>query len=213
MILTRPIARPVLILFALGAMIAALAVRPDAAQAADCGARTLVTPFTEFGDSNSYFLAPSGSFESGTQGWSLAGSSVVTGEDPFDLLGGLDTKSLRVASTATKSPSFCITRDDPHVRFAARSVKNYGASNNSTSLQVTAVLRSANGGSTSYYLGALAPQSDSSWFVSPSLAWGSVFADWLFVNGTATLELQFSLQGSGGSWYVDDIFVDPFIGR
>jgi hypothetical protein len=212
MISLGQIARPAWLVLAIGAAIAAAAVTPSVAQAADCGSRTLTQPFSRFGDSNQYFLAPGASFESGTSGWSLSNAAVVTGNNSYFLRSSADTKSLRITGSAT-SPRFCITRDDPLVRFAAKSTKIAGSTGNYSSLHVTAVIRNSSGSVMSYYLGSLAAPSNSNWFVSSQLSWGQAFDAWLFeATGTATIELEFKVQGQGGTWNVDDVFVDPFRG-
>ena len=57
----------------------------SAAQAASCASRTLTSPFSKFGDTNQYFLAPSGSFESGASGWALSNAAIASGNDSFHL--------------------------------------------------------------------------------------------------------------------------------
>ena len=53
------------------------------------------------------------------------------------LVSSTDRSSLRIDNNAS-SPSFCITQDDPLVRFVARSVKT-GSGGNYSSLNVSAV--------------------------------------------------------------------------
>ena len=103
------------------AVVAAAFVSP-AAQAASCATRTLTSPFSRFGDNNQYFLAPSGSFESGASGWALSNAATASGNNSFFLNAASDKSSLKLTGSAL-SPAFCITRDDPLLRFTAKTVK------------------------------------------------------------------------------------------
>jgi hypothetical protein len=196
------------------AVVAAAFISP-AAQAASCATRTLTSPFSRFGDNNQYFLAPSGSFESGASGWGLSNAATTSGNDSFFLNAATDKSSLKVTGSAL-SPGFCITRDDPLVRFTAKTVKTAGANGNYSQLNVSIVVRNAAGSQASYFLGAVQPQGNGGWFVLPQMHYGSLFDSWLFGSdglGTATMQLQFTVAGQGGTWYLDDIFVDPFVGK
>jgi hypothetical protein len=212
MIWKHKAARPTRIVLVLGAAIAAIAAASPAAQAAGCGTRALSTPFASKGDTNTYFLAPGGGFENGYGGWALSNASVVAGNETFYLGSTGDRSSLKVSSSAT-SPSICITRDDPQVRFVAKSVAN-GTGGNYSQLNVSAVIHGAHGTVMSYYLGTLPASGYADWTITPQLSWGSALADYLFGDdGTASIQLQFTVQGQGGSWLVDDVYVDPFSSR
>jgi hypothetical protein len=195
-----------------GSALAAGLVSP-AAQAATCASRTTVTPFASLGDTNTYFLAPGGSFEGGAPGWSLSNAATGAGNEPFFFHGSADTTSLRVSGSAT-SPAFCITRNDPQLRFVARSMPTASGGNYSQ-LSVSVVVRNAAGSQATFYLGQLQPEG-SAWFVSPALQYGSLLDGWLFGSdgtGTATMHVQFTVAGQGGTWFVDDLYVDPFSGK
>lgn len=196
------------------AVVAAAFVSP-AAQAASCATRTLTSPFSRFGDSNKYFLAPSGSFESGTAGWALSNAAVSTGNESFFLNATTDKSSLKLTGSAL-SPTFCITRDDPLLRFTAKTVTTAGSNGNYSQLNVSIIVRNAAGSQGTYFLGAVQPQGNGAWFVLPQMHYGSLFDSYLFGSdglGTATMQLQFNVQGQGGTWYLDDIYVDPFAGK
>jgi hypothetical protein len=209
---TRRVALVARLVLTVGAAVAAIAATSPAASAATCGARTLGNPFARFGDTNSYFLAPGGSFESGASGWSLSNASVVAGNESFFLNGAGDRSSLRIGGSATSS-RFCITQDDPLVRFSARTVPT-GSGGNYSQLNVSAVIRNASGSVMSYYLGTLPASGYGGWAITPALSWAAALDAWLFAgDGTATAELSFTVQGTGGAWYVDDVYVDPFAGK
>lgn len=193
------------------AALAAILVTAAPAGAATCGSRTLSKPFP--GDANSYFLAPGGSFESGTPAWALANAAVVTGNESLYLRSTADTRSLKIAGSAT-SPAFCVTADDPLARLVARTVRTAGSSGNYSQLNVSVTLRNAAGSVASYYLGTLLPPGHEAWFVTPRFDWGVQAGGWIFAyDGTATAQLTFTVAGGGGVWFVDDVFVDPFAGR
>jgi hypothetical protein len=212
----RPSTTRLALLVAVTAVAAtAVAFVAPSAQAATCGSRTTGTPFSKFGDSNQYFLAPSGSFESGASGWALQNGSAAAGNDAFNLNSASDKQSLKLTGSAT-SPSFCITRDDPVLRFAAKSVTTPGANGNYSQLNVSIVVRNAAGSQATFFLGAIAPQGNGGWFIVPQLRYGNLLDSWLFGSdgtGTATMQLQFTVAGQGGTWSIDDVYVDPFMGK
>jgi hypothetical protein len=196
------------------AVVAAAFVSP-AAQAASCASRTLTSPFSRFGDTNQYFLAPSGSFESGASGWALSNAATALGNDSYFLHSTSDKSSLKLTGSAL-SPGFCITRDDPLLRFTAKTVTTAGSNGNYSQLNVSIIVKNAAGSQGSYFLGAVQPQGNSGWFVLPQMHYGALFDSYLFGSdglGTATMQLQFTVAGQGGTWYVDDIYVDPFSGK
>jgi hypothetical protein len=76
-------------------------------------------PFSQFGDSNYYVLAPGGAFESGDPAWKLnGGAKVVRGNESFYVHDRADRQSLFLpeGSTAT-SPPMCFALGDWHFRF------------------------------------------------------------------------------------------------
>jgi hypothetical protein len=187
-----------------------MAIVAPVASAASCGSQSLTSPFGRFGDGNSYYLAPSGSFESSAW-W---GGSLINGSDPFKLNSIWDSHAMQINGQAT-SPSFCITRDDPSLRFVARSTQIPGSNGNYSQLNVSVSVRNSNGSSANYFLGALQPQGNG-WFTSPRLEYGSLFDSWLFGSdgqGTAQMQIVLTVAGQGGTWTVDDVYVDPFAGK
>jgi hypothetical protein len=189
---------------------AVAAVFVPVASAASCSSQTLTTPFTGLGDLNSYYLAPGGSFESSA--WS--GGSLVNGSDPLKLNSVFDSHAMQINGQAT-SPSFCITRDDPSLRFVARSTRIPGSNGNYSQLNVSVSVRNSSGSAANFFLGVLQPQGNG-WFVSPRMEYGSLFDSWLFGTdgtGTAQMQIVLTVAGQGGSWTVDDVYVDPFAGK
>src|SRR3954471_19669904 len=71
------------------------------ASAPDCDNGANSQPFAQWGDDNSYFLAPGGNFESGAAGWSLGGARVVSDQEPWRVAGGSGTHVLLVRPGAS----------------------------------------------------------------------------------------------------------------
>ena len=82
-----------------------------------CPGLSYSQPFSQWGDSNSYFLAPGGSFE-GANSWKLTGGAqVVGGNEPAYLNSHSDSHSLLLppGSSAT-TPAICLAALSPHMR-------------------------------------------------------------------------------------------------
>src|SRR5690348_17796697 len=77
---------------------AAVFVSSGAAFAAQCPTQSGKQKFSKWGDSSSYFLVPGGSFE-GTPdqvGWTLSGSTLTAGNEPFHVNAVTDDQSLLI---------------------------------------------------------------------------------------------------------------------
>jgi hypothetical protein len=105
---------------------AAFAAAPASAgvlvkSAPDCNPDVVSTPFARWGDTADYFLAPSGDFENGTDGWGLTGGArVVADNEPWNV--GTDGNgALQVPAGATvTSPTVCVGLDHPTIRLFAK---------------------------------------------------------------------------------------------
>lgn len=76
-----------------------------------CEGQVFSQPFTEFGDTRFYTLAPGGEFNSAAEGWKLSGGAKLTATTrPNGSTGG--ALSLPAGATAT-SPPMCVTRQYP----------------------------------------------------------------------------------------------------
>ena len=92
------------------------------ATANGCPAQSLSKPFAAWGDTNKYFLAPGGAFESGNAAWTLGGGAkVVSGNEPFKVHGSGDSRSLSIpqGGVAT-SPTLCVGINDPSIRWFSK---------------------------------------------------------------------------------------------
>lgn len=170
---------------------------------ASCAPQTLSSPFSQWGDTNSYFLIPGGSFE-GTQdqvGWTLNGASLTDGNEPFDVGGDSDNQSLTIdaGGTAT-SPYFCVDDTMSDLRLFAQQVAA------GSDLQVQALVQLP-GRVATIPLGDLVDGSMPDWTPSEPIT-----ADTSAIpSGSSVMAaLQFSVPGSAGSWQLDDIYVDPW---
>jgi hypothetical protein len=183
---------------------AASAANSVATYFAACSAQSLSTPFSQWGDTSSYFLLPGGSFEGTADqvGWSLSGgASLTAGNEPFYVNSANDSQSLTVPAGGTAtSPYFCVDNTMPDLRLFA--LQATGGSD----LQVTALVQTSNGVRT-VSLADLADGSMSSWAPTEPIAGNTAS---LPDGTTLSVALQFSAPGASGSWQIDDVYVDPY---
>lgn len=170
---------------------------------ASCPAQSLSTPFSQWGDTNNYFLLPGGSFEgtSDQVGWTLSGASLTPGNEPFYVDGSGDSQSLTIpGGGSATSPWFCVDNTMPDLRFFAQEATAGSA------LEVQALVQTPNGVRT-VQVADLADGSMSSWAPTQPITGntGSI------PNGvTLSVALEFSVPQSTGSWELDDLYVDPY---
>jgi len=169
---------------------------------ASCPAQSLSTPFTQWGDNNSYFLIPGGSLE-GTPdqvGWTLSGASLTPGNEPFYVNSSSDSQSLTIsAGGSATSPYFCVDDTMSDLRFFAQEATA------GSDLQVSALIQTDNGVQT-VPVEDLADGSMPSWAPTQPVGDGSGLPD----GDTLQVALEFSVPQSAGSWQIDDVYVDPY---
>ena len=182
----------------LAGLVAALAM-PAAAQAACPAAQPVSNPFAQFGDHADYVLAPGGGFESGMQGWTLSGgASVVSGNESFSVRGASDQRALRLPEGATAlSPAFCVDDTNPTMRMFLRQAAG------TSSLRVEVLYDAGKVKKP----GMIRNYSDTyaQWSPSPVLK----LADQLPTSLTSTYVQLKITADSGGTWEVDDVYIDP----
>jgi hypothetical protein len=187
---------------ALGAAALTLAAVP-AAEAA-CTATPTTKAFASFGDNADYSLAPGGAFESGSPGWSLSGAAVVNGNQNVKRYRSSDSKSLAVNATGKAvSPWFCAGIEHPSFRlYARRTSGSWGV------LNIKLRAKSPNGVVNETVVGSLSA-GDSAWRPTPSIALSTVLWMW---NGSqsTSVQLVFDPEDYGGSWAIDDVYIDPY---
>lgn len=172
----------------------------------DCpsGGAQVFAPWQDFA---TYYLAPNGGFELGTYGWSLAGGArIVDGNEPF-LRTGSHSLSLPAGSAAL-SPVVCLGPNQIFVRMFAEDdggldaglrvrVVWYGLLNKVLGVSDFAVFEPGR------------PWSPTSKLSSS----GGMQVPLVPLLGSTSARVEVTPLGSGGSWRIDDLYVDPYISR
>ena len=193
------------------AAIGALALSAPAAQAgplvdsaASCDSQELSHPFAPWLDPAAYVMVPGGDFESGAAGWTLTGgASVVNGNESHNVGGSGDSHSLSLpAGSSATSPAMCVGIEHPTLRGFLR---NTGSS--LSSMQIEVLFEDLDGNVHSADIATHG--AGSSWNPSSPMLIGANLID-LLSNGDTAVAFRFSPQGWGGSWRIDDFYVDPY---
>jgi len=199
------------LLLALAGALCALAL---AAPASHAGVLTASAPscpqpassqvFLPWLDIANYQPAPDGGFEAGAKGWNLEGAATVAGNEPYAVGGAADDSALRLAAGGSATtPTFCVGIEHPTARFFAKRV---GGSLLST-LRVDVRFEDSLGVTRELPIGLVA-LNGGSW--QPSLPMLLVANLLPLLPGDHTpVQLRFVPQG-GGSWLIDDVYVDPY---
>jgi hypothetical protein len=165
-------------------------------------------PFLPWLDPAAYTLTPGGTFESGSPGWSRSGgAAVVKGNETYYVHASTDSRSLWLppGSSAT-TPSMCVTLMYPTLRLF---VRNTGSA--LSTLKVEVLFTNTLGQAQALTVALLA--SGSSWAPTlPMLFLANATAP-LATSGNVAVAFRFTPLGSGGSWQVDDAYVDPYQSR
>ena len=171
---------------------------------ASCPAQPVSAPFAQWGDNNSYFLIPGGSFEgtSDQVGWTLSNASLTQGNEPFYVNDSGDSQSLTISGGGSAtSPFFCVDNTMGSMRFFAQEA-SAGAG-----LRVLALVQNSDGSVTTVPIGHLLDGSMSSWApTGPITGNTSGLSD----DQTLSVALEFTVRPSAASWQIDDVYVDPY---
>jgi hypothetical protein len=160
-------------------------------------------PFAAWGDLSLYTIAPNGDLSAGALGWSLSGGAKVVAENN-SLRSGVNSLSLPSGASAT-SPAACVKLADPASRFFLRSASGAGR------VRVDIQYKSALG---------LLTMTTNLGYATAGTAWqpgpkyDHVLANvlgTLALNSKLSANLRFKFTAVGGSFMVDDLFVDPLI--
>jgi len=173
--------------------------------ATQCPARTMTSPFAHWGDTGRYFMLDNGGFEKGTTSWTLAGgASVVSGNESFHLNSSSDSHSLRLPTGASaQSVATCFDVNAQTVRLMVKGPSSPGAQ-----LKVDAyVLTQTSGGPNIRTVSTQIVNPGTSW--NPSAAVTFSLGQSQMLAATATV--QFTFTALGGTWQIDDVYVDPFV--
>jgi hypothetical protein len=177
----------------------AAATKPAGAALTTCN-ESAERPFAPWGDNAYYALAPNGSFEDGSTGWSLSGAR-VTGRNNV-LRSGSHSLSLPSGSSAT-SPAICVKLADPASRFFVRG-------GDSGKLRVDVVYRTLLGLNATSNLGFV--RAGDKWQPGPKFEHElENILGTLALNGDLSASIRFKFTAIGGSFDVDDLFVDPLV--
>jgi hypothetical protein len=170
---------------------------------AACPAPSVTTPFSQWGDTSSYFLVPGGSF-AGTPaqvGWSLSNASLTAGSMPFTTTDAAGAQSLTIngAGSAT-SPYFCFDNTMSTLRFFARQT---GAG---SVLKVQGLIKTWHG-VMPVTLAEVADGSMPAWAPVRQVDVPSrVLPRW----ATLQVALRLVVPSAAGSWQVAGVYIDPY---
>jgi hypothetical protein len=159
--------------------------------------------FAQWNDYSAYALVPGASFES-SNGWSLSGARVTSGNEPFYIHADGDQQSLSLPAGARASaPSMCLGLNDPTLRFVANGSEG-GV------LHIDLNVRTILGLNLTLPVGNL--RGDGTWGPTPvySINLHNVLSTLqLFAQPKAT----FKFTSTSGTWSIDDVYVDPLASR
>jgi hypothetical protein len=165
--------------------------------------------FAPWQDSANYLLSPNGGFEFGSTGWSLSGgASVVGGNEPFYPTGS-HSLALPSGSTAT-SPTVCLGSSQLYIRMFGKDlggtdsglrvrIQFYGLLNNLLGFKDFAVFPGGKDW-------APTSQVQSSGGLLTPLPVVSLLS-------STSARIQITPLGTGSRWQIDDVYIDPCIGR
>ena len=178
------------------------------ASAKDCGDETLTKPFASFGDRANYKLVRNGSFETGTDGWTLIGrAKVVNGNEPWKVGGAAHGKSLVVpAGSSAISPVSCVGLAEPTVRFFAK--KNKAPLLGISTLAVSVYVKTSLGIVVPVPVGVVL--GNGQWKPTPPLL---IVANLLPLLPGDRTPVAFQFTPLLGDWQIDDLYVDPMRSR
>jgi hypothetical protein len=172
--------------------------------ATSCDSQTFEQPFVPWADVASYVIAPNGTFENGSSGWTLSGgASVVLGNESYNVHGAGEARSLALPSgSSATSASMCVGIEHPDLRIFAR---NTGSS--LSTLKVDVLFEDAAGNVQSLTIGTLT--GSASW--QPSVVMPLVVNLLpLLPNERTAVAFRFTADSAAGSWRIDDVYVDPY---
>jgi hypothetical protein len=189
-------------LLAATALTLLLAPAVHAAAPGSCDGQVPEQPFLPWADPSNYVLVPNGTVEQGAR-WNLKGGATrVAGNETHYVHDVTDTSSLSLppGSSATTA-SMCVDIEHPTLRVLAR---NSGST--LSSLLVEVLYEDATGRKRAAPIGAYA--GTSSWQPTAPLA---VVANLFTLLPGTHDDVAFRFTPlDEGSWWIDDVYVDPF---
>jgi len=156
-------------------------------------------PFAKFGDYADYKAVPGGSFEVGDAAWKLSRASIVSGNESYYVRKSSDRRSLKLTPLASAtSPAVCVGIEHPTLRYFVRSSGLLPA----MTVEVLAETE----------LGAIVPVPigagllGSNWRPSGKHL---IIANLLPLLPDNYTPVAFRFRAVTGTWYIDDVYVDP----
>jgi hypothetical protein len=207
--LTRRISRSLALVAALAGM-AVLAPSANAgvlvATADGCPDQSSSRVFAPWLDPMNYTLVPGGALEDGTDGWTLDGASVTSGNESWHVGDAGDARSLKIpAGKSATTPTICVGLGHPTMRFFAKSTGGSLLGSLVATLTVEVLFEDNAGSVHALPIGVVLPGSQ--W--SPTLPY-PVLANLLPLLSGDQTPVRFRFRAVGGSsWQVDDVYVDP----
>jgi hypothetical protein len=176
---------------------------PAAAQASSCKEAPTTKAFAAFGDNADYSLAPDGDFEVGSGKWSLTNSWVQSGNESYKVGGSADSRSLAIgASGQAVSPEFCVGLEHPTFRFFARRTSgSWGV--------LSVKVRWKQNGVTNETVVGTVNGNDMTWQPTRAFSLAQVLGIWKD-DQSFQAQFVFDPENYGGSWAIDDVYVDPY---
>lgn len=185
-----------------------------ASVAGTCSFPALSQPFQSLGDSNSYFLAPGGDFESGTSGWALTGGARLSHPNESYFVGShSDRQSLELPTAASvTTPSICVTSSSPTFRMFIKG-DGVGRREGKRDSQLAVYLNfaGADGQPQQVQIAGLTVR-NGAWTLSPVISFIEYISTPL-QNGYADVSFTIRSNDSRGKWLIDDLYVDPYVSR
>lgn len=169
--------------------------------ATDCTNPPLEQPFAQWHDDSNYVLAPEGSFENGADGWSLNRATLDSGSESYNV-GGPGSHSLKISPGGSAvSPTICVGLDRPTLRFFARSS---GGLLGLSTMAVSVRFETSLGLVAELPIGVVLPSGK--W--QPSLPL-PILANLLPLLPDDMTPVQFRFTPVAGTYWIDDVYVDP----
>jgi hypothetical protein len=190
----------------IAAATAALLIAVTAPSAdAYCASTPTKQAFKRFGDNADYSLAPGGSFESGTSGWSLTKAAVASGNEPFKVGSPSDAKSLALQATGTAvSAPICVGVEHPTFRlFARRTSGSWGV------LTIKLRWTDPNGTTNETVVASAGGDTYTSWAPTPPINLAGPLGLWK-KGSSVNVRIVFDPEDYGGAWAIDDLYIDPY---
>ena len=188
-------------LLALGAGSANASLLPD--DGASCSDYSYSQVFLPWADPASYTPAPGGDFEKNKSHWTLVAASRDSSDnEPWKVGGATDHSSLNISDGGTAlSPAMCVGIGEPDSRvFFKQTAGLPGAM-----LQVDVLFDDASGATQAQTIAELGVAQQ--WRLSPQLL---TMANLLPTIGAGSSAIAFRFTALGGSFKIDDLYVDPW---